>query len=41
MVYAKKNSKICPDVDAQSYPGFRQINGTHPLREAVPNSFVD
>ena len=41
MSNAKKNSRNRPDTAARTYPGFGQINGKHPLREAVPNGFVD
>ena len=38
---AHKNSKNRVDTGARSYAGFRQINGKHPLRDALPNGFVD
>ena len=38
---AKRQNKT-PATSCQSaYPGFRQIDGSHPLRQAVPDGFVN
>jgi uncharacterized protein YdiU (UPF0061 family) len=38
---AKRNNKAASPSCQTPYPGFRQIDGRHPLRLAVPGGFVD
>jgi len=41
MANSNKQKKTLSRQPQKKYCGFNQINGSHPLREAVPNGFVD
>ncbi|HHJ16812.1 MAG TPA: hypothetical protein ENJ80_08965 [Gammaproteobacteria bacterium] len=41
MGHPKRNHKTPSTPCHSPYPGFRQIDGSHPLRQAVPDGFVD